>query len=322
MSAESAFWKIHAIAECNTGRVRVGVLLGDPGFPACAEFTAGRQWGWVSWKTFSREAISNVAPQARDRETAAVKYEKPQKGNRHCLTIRQHVFPTRSIERFADADGKVSVRLLRLNKLKRVSPGNTLFCARRAWDQRAEIGYMKGIEDEFQSIAGRIVDGCRSLTSREHASISRFFALWYLRASRRTQPEPDQPLRGIIGEHFTKDEEEILEKHWISFARRDATVPGRMMLGLKIQIEIDRLMIRYFNEKQWGILQASNGNFLVPDISHSGAVPVSPNLLLLCERKNTVITQSEIAIINFQLASFALEYLIARDFQKCYMVAM
>jgi hypothetical protein len=247
-----------------------------------------------------------------------VKYEKPQKGNPHCLTINQHVFPARSIERFADADGKVSVRLLRLNKLIKLSPEDQLFCARRVWDQRAEIGYMKGIEDEFQSIADRIVNGLRTLKPREHASVSRFCVLWHLRASRRTQPELNHLIRGVAGENFTKDQEEMLEKAHVLFARRDATVPGRMMLGITLQIQIDQLMSRNFNEKQWGILKARDGNFIIPDIGNVRAVPVSPNLLLVCDHKNTVISQLEVAIINSQLAGFAVDYLIARDFRKCH----
>jgi hypothetical protein len=155
------------------------------------------------------------------------------------------------------------------------------------------------------------------LKSQEHASISRFFVLWYLRASRRKQPEPDQLLRGIVGESFSKDDEELLEKHLISFARKDATVPGRMMLALKIQMWIDRLMAQYFKGREWGILKAQTGNFIIPDISLSAVIPVSPNLLLMGDRKSAVISQSEVSFINAQLVGFAAEYLIARDFQKC-----
>jgi hypothetical protein len=79
--------------------------------------------------------------------------DKPQKGNPHRLTVNQHVYPAWSIERFADTTGKVEVWLRRSDKTFRASPDNPLFCARRTWDQRAESGYMKAIEDEFQILA-------------------------------------------------------------------------------------------------------------------------------------------------------------------------
>ena len=37
--------------------------------------------------------------------------KKPQKGNPHELTVKQHCFPRRSIERFANKDGIVNVWL-------------------------------------------------------------------------------------------------------------------------------------------------------------------------------------------------------------------
>ena len=247
-----------------------------------------------------------------------MKYEKPQKGNPHRLTVNQHVFPARSIERFADGDGKVSVRLLKLNKLLKLSPCDQLFCAKRVWGQRAEIGYMKKIEDEFQSLADRIVDGLRSLTPREHALVSKFCVLWHLRAQRRTQPEPDHPLKGVTGANFTKDHEETLEKAHVLFTRGNA-VPGRMMLAIKLQMQIDALMSREFNGKQWGIMEARGGNFIIPDIPNMRAVPVLPDLLLVCDHGNTVIFSPDIASINTQIIGFAVEYLIAGDFRNCHL---
>jgi hypothetical protein len=38
-----------------------------------------------------------------------LKFEKPQKGNPHCLAIDQHTFPSKSIARFADANGRVQI---------------------------------------------------------------------------------------------------------------------------------------------------------------------------------------------------------------------
>src|SRR4051812_40754284 len=88
-----------------------------------------------------------------------MKFEKTQPGNRHKLTVKQHVIPVRTIERFAGPDGMVEVRLGRDHRVKRLPPDAGIFWRRRAWDQRAERGYMKQIEDRFQPLADRIVSG-------------------------------------------------------------------------------------------------------------------------------------------------------------------
>ena len=48
-----------------------------------------------------------------------MKYEKTEKGNPHNLTINQHCFPSRSIERFSNNDGCVEVhRIIPEKKLR------------------------------------------------------------------------------------------------------------------------------------------------------------------------------------------------------------
>ena len=87
-----------------------------------------------------------------------MKFEKPQKGNPHGIVVNQHVFPRMSIDRFSNEDGVVQINNLAAEKVHFVKPVDKLFCASRVWDQRAESGYMKSIEDEFQKLANRIID--------------------------------------------------------------------------------------------------------------------------------------------------------------------
>ena len=240
--------------------------------------------------------------------------EKTQKGNPYRLTIHQHVFPTRSIERFAGVDRMVSVRRLATNKVLRVHPNNPMFSAIRIWDQRAEGGYMKGIENKFQGLATRIVNGLDSITTAEHASISAFFALWHLRSHRKQQPEPDHYLNGLVGEYLTKDQQEILEyKHCVFAVGKDAKVPGRMILGSMLQIRIDQIVHNTFRHKHWGILKAKSGHFLVPDIANLAVIPLSPTICLVCGYPNSTISESEVGEINRRAAASAIEYLIAHD---------
>jgi hypothetical protein len=85
--------------------------------------------------------------------------EKTRRRYPNRLTVNQHVFPAKSIERFTDQSGNVLVHDLRRAKVFSAKPRNAIFCASRAWDERAEAGYMKRIEAEFQIIADTIVDG-------------------------------------------------------------------------------------------------------------------------------------------------------------------
>ena len=48
-----------------------------------------------------------------------------------------------------DGEGRVSLHDLARSKVGLAKPNDGIFCAMRAWDQRAERGYMKRIEDEF-----------------------------------------------------------------------------------------------------------------------------------------------------------------------------
>ena len=109
-----------------------------------------------------------------------MEYEKTQKGNLHQLTIKQHCFPMRSIERFACSGGLVDVQ--RGVKNFRLKPDHLLFCARRAWDQRVESGFMKGIEDVYQELAEKIVNGVvYKLSKSDQEKFTDMYALWNIR---------------------------------------------------------------------------------------------------------------------------------------------
>lgn len=86
-------------------------------------------------------------------------YEKTQKGNPHHLPVKQHVFPVRSIARFANSGGMVQLHNLTTQQTRVAGPGDAMFCAMRAWDLRAERGFMKQIVDVMNSCSGT---KCRS----------------------------------------------------------------------------------------------------------------------------------------------------------------
>ena len=126
--------------------------------------------------------------------------KKPQKGNPHELTVKQHCFPRRSIERFVNDDGIVHVWLIEQGKSIRVLPKDQLFCARWVWDQRAEAGFMREVEDAYQELADGIEEGriVRRLRVDENRVVTEMYSLWRARSKWRRTPLPDEPLKDVI----------------------------------------------------------------------------------------------------------------------------
>jgi len=60
------------------------------------------------------------------------------------------------IERFTDSTGRVNLFDRSRNKVRMAAPSDDIFCAQRVWDQRAEAGFIKSIEDDFQALADEI----------------------------------------------------------------------------------------------------------------------------------------------------------------------
>ena len=234
-----------------------------------------------------------------------MKYEKTQKGNPYNLVTNQHIFPVKSIERFVDSSGTVDVFNKNLSKRLRLKPEDKLFCARRVWDQKSELGYMKKIEDSFQILASKICD-CKitTLGPSESQTVTEFIALWEFRFYRNLNPLNDSKLKGILpGKPWTKDEEERLEKSNIVFLRNDgtcATVPSRFMTGLNILMLIDERRAQFGNLK-WGIVKSVEGEFVVPDSF----------------RNTTIIPKSEVVRVNQTAVSVSTFYYFSRDLSSC-----
>jgi hypothetical protein len=98
----------------------------------------------------ARFLASSSQPPHDSKKHKSSRAEVTRAGNPNRLTLNQHIFPTQSIKRFTNESGRVSVHDLCVNNSFSAKPDNPIFCARRAWDERAETGYMKRIEDEFQ----------------------------------------------------------------------------------------------------------------------------------------------------------------------------
>jgi hypothetical protein len=95
-------------------------------------------------------------------------------------------------------------------RIAKLPVNDQLFCVDRLWDQRAEAGYMKKIEDEFQWLVDELEAGRSGpLSSDEHRCVTRFWGLWYWRNRFIDSPLEDTSLNGIAGESLTVDQKEV-----------------------------------------------------------------------------------------------------------------
>src|SRR5262249_39848720 len=152
---------------------------------------------------------------------------------------------------------KLDVHLLERDKVLRLKPMHQIFCRERMWDQWAEVGFMKQIEDRFQPIAEAILGGKSLLSPEEHNNVSAFYALWSVRA--RAEHVPDQTLHGLRPGAQTKDQRELMESRRMitSYGKdgakgADAVMPGRHLNSIGIRFRVDRAL-RDLNGRRWGI---------------------------------------------------------------------
>ena len=161
------------------------------------------------------------------------KHEKPQKTNPNRITVEQHVLPVKSIRRFTGPAGKVSLCDIARQKIRPAGPSDDMFIAKRAWDQRAETGYMKKIEDAFQPLAESVIEGSViEIKGADVLSVSDFYALWHFRARRREMETQEIQTKGIIGGGgLSKIEEENLEMNGYMFSRAGRPAPETFIRG-------------------------------------------------------------------------------------------
>jgi hypothetical protein len=246
------------------------------------------------------------------------KHEKLQAGNPHTLTIKQHVFPSASIARFVGRNGCVDLCDIPRRLVRAATAGDVTFCAKRAWDQRAETGYMKLIEDTFQDLANRIIAGPGLVIGdQEKRTINEFFALWYMRSRHRNMDAQEIQANGVTGTNHTKDVEEKLEKNGYMFSRQGGRVPARQLNGLMLQLWTFRYANNHLPAARWGVIQADDGEFVVPDVPLQTVVPLTPTLCLVSPAPNGIIPKQNVAEINRNVMETSQEYFFARDFWKC-----
>jgi hypothetical protein len=245
------------------------------------------------------------------------RFERPQKGNPHQLPVNQHVWPLKSIARFAGGTAGVWLFDKVRNKVRQAKPADDLFCAKRVWDGRAEFGYMKSIEDEFQELADESIAGTvTALAAEQKEKIDAFFALWRMRADHKGADAGPIKFKSVTGANWTKDQEEQFEKASVSFFRQDGTMPARVVHGLRIQRAIDDY-ISGLSNIQWGIIHALEGHLIVPDYPAYTIIPLTPTLCLCSGGQTGAMTRQNLVEMNSCFKSASRESFFAQDLTQC-----
>ncbi|NOU36243.1 MAG: hypothetical protein HOO88_05695 [Kiritimatiellaceae bacterium] len=247
-------------------------------------------------------------------------FEKPQPGNPHQLTVKQHCFPKCCIARFSDSNGTVEVKCKSSEGTFRAKPDAPIFCAKRAWDQRAESGYMLTIENDYRGYADQLLSSGDTTVSAEGAKIvSAMYCLWSLRESLRDADIDEGPIPGIVdvSVKLSKDDIEHLEKNNISSIRPDFTIPARQIVGGLLQTKLNR-SLRQFKGTKWHLMTSSSVDFIVPDSSLKRMIlPLTPSLCFYHEHEPT-INGGAIDTLLFNRLSIAgcLEYYFGRNLTR------
>lgn len=244
--------------------------------------------------------------------------EKVQAGNPHELVINQHIFPKKSIDRFA-TDGGVELADIKRHLIRRAKSTDTIFCADRAWSDGAERGWMKKIEDDFQEVSQIILlNPLMPLTAANYHVIREFYLLWHARAERRHLPIQYIKPNGVLGATIstTADDVEFLERGGIavirtdgSFAYRDFNTGDIVLRMGELEEEIAHL--------PWGVIIAQDAQFCVPDTPAHGVIPISPSIALRINSRSGRITRSSVSNINRQMVNKATDYFFAGTLAAC-----
>lgn len=246
--------------------------------------------------------------------------EPVQKGNPHKLSLDQHTFPTKSIGRFSEGGG-VEVHEKRVGRTLRRLPKDVLFCARRLWDHKSETGYMRDIENPFQSLIDNLLGGKRNLSAANHSLITDFYLLWNLRQRVRIEDPIHSQLPGWTPERVIrkKDTQEKLEGKGILFWDENGEIPNRILTGTSLQMQLWAERERMPGTR-WGVIETlpGQGEFLVPDnLCRHTLIPISPNVCLAANNPDQFVDMSFVAWYNGLAVENSDNYYFARNIKDC-----
>ncbi|HDY7424720.1 TPA: DUF4238 domain-containing protein [Vibrio vulnificus] len=198
------------------------------------------------------------------------------------IVKNQHILPARSIKRFCNSNGDVKVLLKESGKVFLAKTTNKIFCVQRFWDQSAEKGVGKRIEDDFQAIVDKVLfHNNYKLHSEYQTAITRFYALWKYRSlmdnEERVTPEQSKLTPLVTDSH----EKQLLDEMQIHYVDENGSFPSRNTRGFELQGQV-MMFERMNNGLVWHLVASPHLDLIVPDTPHNDLyIPISPTRCLL-----------------------------------------
>ena len=133
----------------------------------------------------------------------------------------------------------------------------------------------------------------------------------------KNRPLADQRILGVLGttRNLSVDEQELLEKHHINPIRPDASIDGRHLTSVQIQLNFYRVR-EEMEDAHWGILKSRRGEFIVPDNSANRVfLPVTPEICFANTQGYRTVDEVEVLKMNADSIKSSSEYYFARNLQ-------
>ncbi|MGO9613047.1 MAG: hypothetical protein ACLPX5_08430 [Dissulfurispiraceae bacterium] len=204
-------------------------------------------------------------------------FEKTTKGNPYGITLRQHIIPSHYIKAFAGDDGLVEVQRIVNGSRFKAAPKNQVFCVKRVWDQKAEAGWMKNIEDCFQKA---VSDYLKSGKTIPNGIATDFFLLWHIKSRLARNPPKSPILAGLFPENLSKEQEEILEAKGYIYVNKEPRLKSRFVASIEGLRAMDSLRQEHA-KTVWSVVISHERPFLVPKhCPQDGYLPLDPNTAL------------------------------------------
>ncbi len=244
--------------------------------------------------------------------------------NPHQLTKKQHVFPEASLRRFLNDKGFVHVEWLDGSTSYR-KPGNSMFLSDRAWEQRSEVSSHE-VETEFQNLASRITGSTvNSLNAKQARIVAEMTCIWLSRWYLKHNPShdikldmaPPDVLRNYIprGYDSLNSYRDAAEKAGLIAEDSDGIILGRFQSWPRFQNLMAQLR-RQLDDLAWGIVRTPEAEFVVPDVSLDGVLPISPTVLLIAGKPDLTASRDDVSELNRRMKAGSCEWLFARDLEQ------
>ncbi|MEZ8742041.1 hypothetical protein AB6E21_18535 [Photobacterium swingsii] len=238
------------------------------------------------------------------------------KNNPHQIVKKQHVFPKHSLTRFCNDKGLLIVKYKSGENSFLATPSNPVFYANRLWNEHAESGLMKSIEDEFQLVVSKLLAE-QALSEQEHLAITKMYALWKFRSE--IPERVTEPLvldSSMVYSVDDQDEAERLEKGRIYFFQ-NGQLSRQMCVGIALPYAIEKVSIQVGKATTWGIVRAIEGQFIIPDTCPDLVViPVSPSVMLTAKMPSADVGLNVVDEFNHHFIKLCKKYYFAHpDFR-------